>query len=430
MLLLLLCIAVTQGSDVTQGVAQGFGGATAADYLEDDVSVFLGVELYSKAYAVQDDEARFDDVMMDGISDAFAIADTDKNGTIDHKELASHLGRNKYDLLNTPLLKKYHQLDQDNNGELSWREYFAKSFSPQFVDSVNRGHVDIEVLTDVKTEYEHFSAHFHLKRFNAADQDNSDYLSPKEFIMFMRPEEFVSMRDVYFEELVQDLKSDTDDENVSHDEYMQHVQGIVLANRPEDLAEFLAKEEAKFKKFDADSNGKLNNTETREWMFGSINTKDHTHLVKDEVKDFYKVIDKDNNGQLSFDEVIAGSEYVYHGTQPQSFDSMGFVNNTGVQGDPADIWPLFTPEAIAKLEAEVDDDEFEGKIAGLAPEVNEGGIAEDYLEYEPEFDPDNPTFKWGFVREHVFRKPQELSIVEWLHEVKTRNGFTELTDTL
>lgn len=39
------------------------------------------------------------------------------------------------------------------------------------------------------------------------------------------------MRDVYFEELVQDLKSDEDDENVSHSEYMQHVQGIALANR-------------------------------------------------------------------------------------------------------------------------------------------------------------------------------------------------------
>ena len=34
-------------------------------------------------YKVQDDEQKFDDVMMDAISDAFGIADADKNGTID-----------------------------------------------------------------------------------------------------------------------------------------------------------------------------------------------------------------------------------------------------------------------------------------------------------------------------------------------------------
>ena len=40
--------------------------------------------------------------------------------------------------------------------------------------------------------------------------------------------------------------------------------------RPEDLAEYLANEEAKFKRFDADSNGKLNDTETKQWMFGYV----------------------------------------------------------------------------------------------------------------------------------------------------------------
>ena len=38
-------------------------------------------------------------------------------------------------------------------------------FDMTLLFSVNRGHIDIEVMADIKTEYEHFSAFYHLKRY-------------------------------------------------------------------------------------------------------------------------------------------------------------------------------------------------------------------------------------------------------------------------
>ena len=57
-------------------------------------------------------------------------------------------------------------MDSNGDNSLSWREFMMGSFSKDFIDSFDRGHVDIEALhvDGGRTEYEAFHAYHKFGR--------------------------------------------------------------------------------------------------------------------------------------------------------------------------------------------------------------------------------------------------------------------------
>ena len=151
----------------------------------------------------------FQDRILDMISKSFEDADIDKNGSLSRQvlgvhcnystismfshfstdimsgkttsldlsfdlnsmvctlqELALKLGTNKGLMSSAEKLEEFHGMDSNGDNSLSWREFMLGSFSKDFVDSFDRGHVDIEGLNveGGRAEYEAFHAYHKFGR--------------------------------------------------------------------------------------------------------------------------------------------------------------------------------------------------------------------------------------------------------------------------
>lgn len=224
--------------------------------------------------------------------------DKDGNGHITQEELTMwiHYVQTKYIYDDTE--RQWEENDKNGDGKITWTEYKEHTY----------GFLTEDELT--QKEDDGFSYEQMLfrdeRRFGTADQDKKGYLTKDELTAFLHPEEYDHMKDMVIVETIEDIDRDKDGK-ISLEEYI----GDMWHEEDDgEEPEWVEEERRQFHEFrDADKSGYLENQEVRDWILPS----EYDH-AEGEARHLIESCDTDNDGQLSYDEILKHHD-VFVGSQ-------------------------------------------------------------------------------------------------------------------
>jgi len=213
-------------------------------------------------------------------------------------------------------LRKLHgKLDKDKDGKVALHEVLhyaegarkkivAKEIAGIFdeIDSTKDGHLSLEehlsetaeFLEGTDEEKALQKAH-DMAKFKAADMNGDDLLDKHELVSLMHPDTHPEVLDVHTKEEMR--KKDTDkDGKLSKSEWE-------AGDPAHPDGHDLAKDVDHFENLDEDKDGSISLTELQHWESGKFHTVDAmTKLIK--------LADKDNDGQLTKEELAQVAEHI------------------------------------------------------------------------------------------------------------------------
>lgn len=152
------------------------------------------------------------------------------------------------------------------------------------------------------------------ERFKAADEDNNDILTKKEFHDFLHPEDAERMHAVVVKEALLDLDRDKDG-RVDVDEYLHDIYPE-LEDRDAELPHWYGAEKENFAKIrDKNGDGYMDENEVSDWLLPK-----ETDFVTAEAKHLINQADADRDGVLTIEEILISHD-VFVGSQATDFGS-------------------------------------------------------------------------------------------------------------
>ncbi|XP_050427445.1 reticulocalbin-2-like [Adelges cooleyi] len=209
--------------------------------------------------------------------------DLDLNGEISKKELSTRLLETYRSLSNEEADSEFDDSDLDNDGFITWKEYVTDTYALNEDDISISEEEEDDVAADEKAI------------FNAADTDGDLKLSKVEFRSFYTPEDYPHMVPLIVKDVLNEVDLDNDGK-VTLDEF--------LKNKGHDGSdtdkEWVQAEKIKFHRdYDSNSDGVLEGEEIISWLLPNNNM-----LSMSEAEDLISKYDQNDDGQLSFKEIL------------------------------------------------------------------------------------------------------------------------------
>lgn len=240
------------------------------------------------------------------LAELLKYMDRNSNNMIDHNELKQWILRSFKMLSKEESQERMDEVDVNLNGKVTWDEYIAETYGIHSADDIDlpTGEEDDErrMLQEDQT------------LFNAADGDKDGSLTKDEFLAFTHPEEHPTMLSII-------LQQTLDNKDTDNDGFLSF-QEFVGEKAREKSKEWLLVEKDKFDNdYDRDSDGRLDHDEIRNWVVPS-----NEEIADDETTHLFASADDDNDGVLSFDEILehhdvfVGSEATDYGDHLKDVD--------------------------------------------------------------------------------------------------------------
>ncbi|XP_046990151.1 reticulocalbin-2 [Schistocerca americana] len=225
--------------------------------------------------------------------------DLNNDQMIDRNELHAWIIRSFKMLSEEDANDRFEDADENEDGKVTWAEYAADSFGlgANEDDDVSNdsNDSDAKIIKEDKMIFE------------AADKNKDGALDKSEFVRFSHPEDHPDMLPLI-------LKQTLSEKDTDGDGFIDFKEFVGEKARHEDK-EWLMVEKEKFDHdYDKDSDGKLNSAEILSWVVPS-----DEEIAEDEVSHLFAESDDNEDGILSFDEVInhhetfVGSEVTDYG---------------------------------------------------------------------------------------------------------------------
>jgi Ca2+-binding EF-hand superfamily protein len=183
--------------------------------------------------------------------------DLNDDGFVDRHELKAWILRSFKNLSEEEAEDRFEDIDEDNDGKVTWKEYIKDTYGMESEDEPVKQHTIDEPHTD---EEEKLVAD-DKEMFQAADVDKNGYLTPEEFVKFHSPEEHPELLPIILKQTLRD-KDKNGDGRIDFQEY-------VGDNAKNHDKEWLLSEKTRFDEFDRDGDGFLNSPEILSWIVPS-----------------------------------------------------------------------------------------------------------------------------------------------------------------
>lgn len=219
--------------------------------------------------------------------------DSNSDGFVNEDELIEWVKKSMVSLDNEEVTERLTEMDTDDDKLVSWDEYLHDSFPDQEIKDLD---VEDRKLMNEDQLY-----------FKAADLDGDGKLNKDELSAFLNPENYKHMHKVLVE--VTMIEKDLNkDEAIDLKEFLGEISDS-------ENSEWHTVEKNRFmSEYDRDGDGMLRGDEVRRWLIPDVK-----EVAKQEAIHLIKSADKDNNGNLSIDEIVdayqtfVGSEATNYG---------------------------------------------------------------------------------------------------------------------
>lgn len=208
--------------------------------------------------------------------------DSDKDQFVSFDELRDWIDKQRISYMWETLDTDIRRDDDDKDGFISWTEYkhshYGKWDDDTEVDAKLQARID-------KSE----------KKFKIADTNGDGRLSKEEYAFFKHPEESrdVKLQEVAVDEVIDDMDQNND-RKIDQDEFL----GQYIGEKG-DTPDWVLEDRKHFKdKLDKNKNGILERDEMRAWV---LPDREDTIV---ETKHLIKSADDNEDGRLSFDEIV------------------------------------------------------------------------------------------------------------------------------
>lgn len=216
--------------------------------------------------------------------------DRDGDKKISRKELKQWILRSFHLLNLEESEERFKEHDDNEDGSVSWKEYMMEEFDLQPEEEPEDEEKKIRADPDRIDELDMLEDDKLL--FQASDKNSDGVLSKEEFLSFSHPEEDRDMYDAVVKSLLRS-KDTNEDGVVGFQEY------IGDRGKDQDKSWLVGEKDRFDKELDKNSDGSLGRSEILDWLIPSSDS-----IAEEEVSHLFGASDDDDDGDLSFDEVL------------------------------------------------------------------------------------------------------------------------------
>ncbi|CAH0381721.1 unnamed protein product [Bemisia tabaci] len=217
--------------------------------------------------------------------------DLNNDKVIERNELLAWILRSFKMLAEEEANTRFEEGDENADGFLTWEEHL--------IDTYGSADADEKAMLDL---YDDMMMKNDKAMFKAADKNHDDKLSKEEHLHFNQPEDYPEMFPLILQNTL-DEKDMNKDGAIDFQEFIGE-KGIyfsIFFGRQKNDKEWLIVEKEKFdSEYDKDKDGKLNSDEIISWVVPS-----NHEIAEEEVNHLFAAADEDNDGALSFNEILA-----------------------------------------------------------------------------------------------------------------------------
>uniref|UniRef100_A0A2P2ICV1 Reticulocalbin-3 n=1 Tax=Hirondellea gigas TaxID=1518452 RepID=A0A2P2ICV1_9CRUS len=234
--------------------------------------------------------------------------DTNADKIIDSKEMYNWIMRSFKMLSKEESSERFEDTDEDGDSFVTWQEHLKETYGIEHPDDV--GHQNMDQGKDTTRMMAE-----DRQLFTAADKDGDEKLNEHEFLAFSHPEEDETMVPLLVDHAMQE-KDTNQDNKISFTEYIAGQQGV-----EHDDEGLLAEKDRFDEDYDKNMDGELDLVEVRHWI-----VPDNQETATSETEHLFANADDDEDGVLSFDEVLShhdlfvGSEVTDYGDHLHNLD--------------------------------------------------------------------------------------------------------------
>ncbi|XP_070561049.1 45 kDa calcium-binding protein-like [Ptychodera flava] len=267
---------------------------------------------FNKEVFLGNEHKDFDDISRDEgnqrLKDIFAQADTNANNQLSLLELTEWISqktREHYEEAKEESEKIFPRFDPNKDGKITWNEYrihFLKErgYDDPVIAKAAEGDENIELHED-----DDYDLYRDQDRWQQADEDEDNCLTPPEFLAFKHPEHCRGMLRLLVSEILHDLDQDGDS-------VLSLIEFVSLPIGHEGELERMAKEdewvrerkEVFEKTIDSDKDGRVTVEELEAYM-----DPKSLHNAESEARHLLGVADLNEDGQLSLKEVLVNYDF-------------------------------------------------------------------------------------------------------------------------
>lgn len=184
--------------------------------------------------------------------------DLNADGFVDRHELKAWILRSFKNLSEEEAEDRFDDIDENNDGKISWLEYIKDTYGMESEDETGKQHT----LNDPHNGEEEKLVQDDKEMFDAADVNKDKQLSLEEFVKFHSPEEHPELLPVILKQTLRDRDSNNNG--------LIEFQEYVGDNAKNHDREWLVAEKDRFDHdFDKDGDGVLNHNEILSWVVPS-----------------------------------------------------------------------------------------------------------------------------------------------------------------
>ncbi|RXN33673.1 reticulocalbin-1-like isoform X1 [Labeo rohita] len=219
--------------------------------------------------------------------------DTDKDGFISHAELHYWIKHRQRRYIEENVNKHWKEYDQNKDGKIGWIEYknttYGYYMDTEFDDVEDKASYKAMLTRDER-------------RFKSADRDGDGVATREEFTAFLHPEEFDYMRDIVIQETIEDIDKNGDGKI----DLQEYIGDMYTPESGESEPDWVTTEKKHFSEFrDMNKDGYLDASEVSHWILPT--EVDH---ADNEARHLIHETDKDNDGRLSFSEIMDKMDFI------------------------------------------------------------------------------------------------------------------------
>ncbi|CAD6999958.1 reticulocalbin-2 [Ceratitis capitata] len=235
------------------------------------------------------------------------LMDLNKDGFVERHELKAWILRSFKKLGEEEAADRLEEIDENGDGNISWKEYLKDSFSMEEENEKN------ELIDFDSYDEEKEMIKSDKELFNAADLNKDGVLDSKEYVLFYSPEEHPEMLPIVLEHTLRERDTNHNGE-IDYAEYI----GETGKDRSR---EWLIEEKDRFDHLDENKDGLLVGNEVLNWVVPNSET-----IAKDEVDHLFVSTDEDHDDRLSYLEILSnydtfvGSEATDYGDHLQNIN--------------------------------------------------------------------------------------------------------------
>uniref|UniRef100_A0A1A9WK75 Reticulocalbin-3 n=1 Tax=Glossina brevipalpis TaxID=37001 RepID=A0A1A9WK75_9MUSC len=234
------------------------------------------------------------------------LMDLNNDQYIDRHELKAWILRSFKKLAEEESADRFEEIDQDNNGQVTWKEYLEDTYA------IDEEEYEKEVLSADGYEGEQELIRDDKEMFKAADLNKDDQLNLEEYTLFHNPEEHPHMLPIVLEQTMRQ-KDTNSDGKIDFREYV----GDEAEQRDK---EWLITEKERYDKdYDLNNDGVLIGNEVLSWV-----VPNNEIVATDEVDHLFASTDENHDNRLSYQEILdnyetfVGSEVTDYGDHLQN----------------------------------------------------------------------------------------------------------------